>query len=448
MQSGVEESAGDNDDDDLLEELVLSAVEQKLLDCHLIVCQQLATPVPKSPTKGISLSQLQGLLEVTSQQYWVALYLKNSIHLLHLAFIIGNKVYTCTSKGGINPENYVKFPQDEFMSPMAGLLDPAYFTRNADLARQIPTTRDLLLAADVPSFARTPLLYELHIQEASRVARPPFIMLLSGELYHSLVLAVGLPGKDYEFKCNGVNALSHIKSVAKAEDCPERYDPWIYLLVAIAQGLNASKSGLVEVPFNFFAEGDMKQKLSVHRRVFLKYQLQDLTTQEEGFPPTVVASPHETAAATSQASRPRTSCSVLYGPMTQGGGNVPTQNQNKARSLQFMSSSLRQPSARSSSPSHSVQLQNQSSFAKSQTRPTSLPPPPPNQQAAMPLVVPPTNGTMSAVETQQMMVSIMMNVQLAQQEHQRRNDDYSDKTLLWLEHKDRRKVSWESMSAG
>ena len=141
--------------------------------------------------------------------------------------MIGNKVYACTSKGGIKGENYVKFPQDEFISPMVGLWDPAYFTGNVDLARQIPTTRDLLAAADVSSFAWTPPLCELHVQEASRAARPPAIMLLSGELYHSLVSAARLPGKDYGFKCNGVNTLSHIKLVAKAEDQPEIYDPWI-----------------------------------------------------------------------------------------------------------------------------------------------------------------------------------------------------------------------------
>ena len=63
-QSETKESAGNNgDNDDPLEELVLSAVEQELLDYHLIVGQQLVTPVPESPMKGISLSQLQGLLE-------------------------------------------------------------------------------------------------------------------------------------------------------------------------------------------------------------------------------------------------------------------------------------------------------------------------------------------------------------------------------------------------
>ena len=95
----------------------------------------------------------------------------------------------------------------------------------------------------------------------------------------------------------------------------------LIFLVATAQGLNASKSGLVEVPFNFFAEGEMKQKLNVHQRAFLKYQFQHLTTQEEGLPPTVpvVASPHELAAATGQASRSRTLRSVSYTPTTQGG---------------------------------------------------------------------------------------------------------------------------------
>ena len=82
--------------------------------------------------------------------------------------MIGNKVYACTSKGGINGENmYVKFPQDESMPLMVGLWDPAYFTENADRERRIPTTKDLLAVADKSSFARTPPLYELYVQEAS-----------------------------------------------------------------------------------------------------------------------------------------------------------------------------------------------------------------------------------------------------------------------------------------
>ena len=48
--------------------------------------------------------------------------------------MIGTEVYACTSKGGINGENYVKFQQSEFMAPMVGLWDPAYFFGNADLA--------------------------------------------------------------------------------------------------------------------------------------------------------------------------------------------------------------------------------------------------------------------------------------------------------------------------
>ena len=61
-QKEVDETAEDDPD-----ELVLSEVEKELLDYHAIVSPQLATPVPKSMV-GISLPQLQGLLEVASQK--------------------------------------------------------------------------------------------------------------------------------------------------------------------------------------------------------------------------------------------------------------------------------------------------------------------------------------------------------------------------------------------
>ena len=70
-QAEVNETLGE---DPPVGELKLSAVEKELLDYHAIVSQRLATPVPDS-TAGISLSQIQGLLEAASQKYWVALFL-------------------------------------------------------------------------------------------------------------------------------------------------------------------------------------------------------------------------------------------------------------------------------------------------------------------------------------------------------------------------------------
>ena len=157
----------------------------------------------------------------------------------------------------------------------------------------------------------------------------------------------------------------------------------------------------------------------------------------------MVATPQEAASATGRVSRP----SVLYAPTTQGGEDVPNRNQNRARSFQFMSGLLSQPISRSGSPSHSAQPPDWSIFAKSKIQPTPLPPPLPSQQVATPLVVPPTKGVMSAAETQQVMVSIMLNDKLVQQEQQRQNNDYNDQSLLRLEQNDRRRVSRESILA-
>ena len=69
--SPAEDLAGE---DPPVEELLLSAVERELLNYHAIINPRLATPVPDSP-EGISLFQIRGLLEVTSNKYSVALYL-------------------------------------------------------------------------------------------------------------------------------------------------------------------------------------------------------------------------------------------------------------------------------------------------------------------------------------------------------------------------------------
>ena len=55
---------------------------------------------------------------------------------------------------------------------------------------------------------------------------------------------------------------------------------------------------------------------------------------------------------------------------------------------------------------------------------------------------------MSTAATQQMMMTIMSNVQLAQQEQQRRNNDYNEQSFKRMVQNDRRRVSRESMLAG
>ena len=186
--------------------------------------------------------------------------------------MIMTEVYACTSKGGINGEQYVRFNHSEFCLPMTGLSNSAYFAGNADLVIQIPTTLDLLAAEDMESFVtETPPLKEVHRQVASGTARPSSMILLSGELYYSLVSAFGVPAEEYGFKCGVLEALEHIKSVANTEDRPERYNPFLYFLVASAQGLNPSKSDLVEVPTDFIADGIMKQQLKIRQRAFLQF---------------------------------------------------------------------------------------------------------------------------------------------------------------------------------
>ena len=279
-----------------LDELTLTVAEQSLLDYHADDSSQLVSPASESAA-GISPAQLQGLLAVTSQKYCVALCLNNSLHLLHSAFMVGTEVCACTSKGGINGEQYVRFDQSEFCRPMAGLLNPAFFAGKADLVRQIPTTTDLLAAETLDSFiATTPTLNEVHLNVAGATARPASMILLSGELYYSLVSAFGVPAEEYGFKCEVLEALLHIKSVAKAEETPERYNSFMYFLVASAQGLNPSKSTLAEVPPDSAKEGIMKQQLKVRLKDFLQFQLGDIDSEEED-----ASSPTVTGVATQQA---------------------------------------------------------------------------------------------------------------------------------------------------
>mmetsp|Transcript_28717 Transcript_28717/g.30867 ORF Transcript_28717/g.30867 Transcript_28717/m.30867 type:complete len:445 (-) Transcript_28717:230-1564(-) len=245
--------------EDEIEELKVSDAERALLNFHWDVTPQLASPVPES-VEGIPPTQLQGWLAVASQKYCIALHFDGNIHLLHSAFMIGEEVYACTAKGGIIGEQYVKFHYSEFCNPMKGLFDPAVFAGQADLVNKIPTTVDLLSATDPDSFLNgVPSLKEVHRSVASLTARPSSMILLSGELYFTLVTSFCMPAEEYGFKCGADHAVHHIRNVAIAEDRPERYDPFLYFLVATIQGFNPSKSELVEVPAEVITE-EMRQQ--------------------------------------------------------------------------------------------------------------------------------------------------------------------------------------------
>ena len=302
------------------EDLALSKAERQLLDYHLVVSTPLPTLIPESPTKDISLSQLQGELAVSSHKYCVAIHLDNAIHLLHSAFMVGVEVYACTAKGGIKGENYVKFKQSEFIALMVGPWEPNYFAGKEDSTTRIPTTADVLATEEVELFLLSNAIYQVHVQVANQTTRPLSMVLLSGELYHTLVSAFGIPGDEYGFKCGVFKALSHVRTVALAADHPKKYDSLVYFLIASAQGLNPSKAELDEVPSDFFLTGIAKQKLKIRQWGFLKYQLDDITPEhDDGFPPTipVVTTPPTADYATGQANG---RASISYVSTIRGGG--------------------------------------------------------------------------------------------------------------------------------
>ena len=285
--AAMQAEAGDLSDKEP-EDLALSETEKQLLDYYLVATTPPPTLIPESPTKGISLSQLQGELALPSHKYCVALLFDNAILLLHSAFMVGVKVYACTAKGGIKGENYVKYKQSEFIGSMIGLSEPTYFAGKKDSTARIPTTADILAAEDGESFSLSHVIHQVHVQVANQTARSPSMVLLSGKLYHSLVLAFFTPGDEYGFRCGFLEALSHVRTVAMAAEYPETYDSLVYFLVVSAQGLNPSKAELDIVPSDFFLTGTTKQNLKACQQGFLKYQLEDITPeQDDGFPPTV-----------------------------------------------------------------------------------------------------------------------------------------------------------------
>ena len=104
-------------------------------------------------------------------------------------------------------------------------------------------------------------------------------------VYHGLVTSVCDSGQDYGFCCYVIDALDHIKSVAKEDDRPERYDPMVYLLIATAQFLNPIISSLCEILVVSHVDVNTRQKFDGYKKTFLRYQLKDPAAEEEVTPP-------------------------------------------------------------------------------------------------------------------------------------------------------------------
>ena len=238
-----------------------------------------------------------------------------------------------------------------------------------------------------------------------------------------------------------VDALAHIKLVAKEEDCTERYNPLVYFLLATTQLLNPSISALWEISVASHVDENIRQKFKDHRQAFVRYHLQDPVTKKGVIPPPEqeVEAYRGTANVTErrendnhhfddsamyqgQRSQPvsRSDNNRSVSPATsQVKRNYQERNQGYSRSSQhqsLISSSRRQASLLSGGPRRSTQQQPRSAYAEKRIRTSTLPPPPPSQQAGPQLLVPPIDGTTSEAEAQRMMMSILLNVQSQQQE--------------------------------
>ena len=165
---------------------------------------------------------------------------------------------------------------------MQGMEDDEFFSSKEVNGRKLPTTNDLIAAEDVDSFADLSLS-EVCGQEGIKSARPPSILLLSGDVYHGLVSSVCGPHPTYGFSCSIPEMLTYVKSAAQEEGRPEQYDPLVYFLVATHQGLNSTISWLGEASAS--ASNLISKKFAVHKKAFLRYQMEELPTDKEVTPP-------------------------------------------------------------------------------------------------------------------------------------------------------------------
>ena len=407
----------------------LLAAEWTLAEYHAEAEYQLSSPVP-AHISGFQLDEIRSLLTSTAQKYCAAIHFQKFILLAHSLFMIGNNTYACTSKGSIDGDSYVKFENAKFHFPMIGLEDCAFFSSTEANGRKLPTTSDLIASEDVSSFASLSL-NEVTVQEAIKAARLPTILLLSGEVYHGLVTLVCESDWKYGFSYSVLDMLNHVKSVAKGEDCSEQYDPLVYFLLATHQGLNSAISWLGEASAS--ASNLVSKKFAVHKKAFLHYQMEELSTDVEVTPPS------------DQKERVMGHAGSPFESPFNSPFNSPFADEANMSTVESTTNQAQGPRVCFSPEtdkevSEFVESRISTSASSSQPLEPQQPEPPPtmlNMDAA-------TSNT----EAQRILWQSMLNLAHNQNENQKRNIDFNERNFEGLQRNDQRRITKKSMLGG
>ena len=91
------------------------------MNYYKVVVDHVVTP--KIPKGGFSSEDIMRQLDNRSQKYCIMMYYQEAIHLFHSAFMVGELVFACKSRTGIDGDCYAQFHISEFTDPMICLED-------------------------------------------------------------------------------------------------------------------------------------------------------------------------------------------------------------------------------------------------------------------------------------------------------------------------------------
>ena len=158
----------------------LSAKELAFVNYYKASVDHVITP--KIPKEGFSSKEIMRQLENRSQKYCIMIYYQEAIHLFHSAFMVGELVFACKSRTGIDGDSYVQFHFSEFTNQMICLEDWDIFM-GIDENKVFPSALELVKfknRQDLLLFSEDNKLWEFPVEVAKKVSCPPAIMLVTG----------------------------------------------------------------------------------------------------------------------------------------------------------------------------------------------------------------------------------------------------------------------------
>ena len=229
----------------------LSAKELAFVNYYKVPVDHVVTPT--IPMEGFSSEYIKRQLNNRPQKYCIMMHYQGAIHLFHSAFMVDDFVFACESRTGIDGDTYTQFHISQFTEPMTSLQKWDIF-KSTDDNNVFPSAVKLVefkSPQDLLSFSEDNKLLDVPLEVAKKVPRPSAIMLVTGEVFYSMVALYGkssyTPGEDQGYYFSIKEVLNYIRFATMTDNRIARFNPLVYFILAVHQHLNPAIPELTRV---------------------------------------------------------------------------------------------------------------------------------------------------------------------------------------------------------